>query len=299
MIDLHTHSTASDGSSTPAELVEQAKAAGLSAVALTDHDTVAGNAEAMEAGKQLGIEVIPGCELSVASPDGAGWLHIVGLWVPENPEDLQTAFDWLHDGRRTRNHEILDKLKSQGINITYEDVKQFAKGTVGRPHIARAMLHQGVVGSMDEAFRVWLGDHGRCYVPKRKLDPADALRLLREAGATSILAHPFTLGLKGEKLDALLAELKEMGLQGMEVHYTEHSEGDTKRFLQAAEHHELLVSGGSDFHGMAKPKTRIAVGKGGLHVPDELLETMKQSRREQGLWVTEAPVHEEALSAAQ
>jgi predicted metal-dependent phosphoesterase TrpH len=282
-IDLHTHSTASDGTLTPTELVRLAKETGLDAIALTDHDTLGGLDEAMEAGRTYGIEVIPGCELSLVSPRGAGWMHLVALWLPPKPEELMAAFDWVIEGRRIRNHEIVAKLRSLGVNITYDAVAARAGGTIGRPHFAQELLALGVVSSMDEAFKVWLGDNGRAYVPKRKLEPKKALGILKRAGATSILAHPFILGLNPAGTEALVRELQADGLDGMEVYYSEHDDATTTLFRDMAERLGLLMSGGSDFHGSVKPNIRLGRGKGGLHVPNGLLDAMKADRRSKGL----------------
>lgn len=287
MIDLHTHSTASDGTDSPRELIRKASEAGLEAIALTDHDTLQGLPEAVEAGKEFGVEVVPGCELSVESPEGAGWIHIVGLWVPPDAEPLQKAFDWVIEGRETRNHEIIAKLRTLGINITYEGVVARAGGTVGRPHIAQEMMSLGVVDSVHHAFGEYLGDNGKAYVPKRKLTMRQSIDVLREVGATSILAHPFMLGPSTALVESVISDLKDMGIDGMEVFYTEHDEPATALFARLAEKYDLLVSGGSDYHGSVKPGTRLAVGKGNLNVPYSLLEAMKEERRDRGLWVTE------------
>lgn len=283
LIDLHTHSTASDGTLSPTELVRHAKDCGLSAIALTDHDTMSGLDEAEEAGREYGVEVIRGCELSLESPVGAGWLHMVALWVPHDADELQAAFDWLIEGRANRNHEIVDKLRSLGINITYEAVAARADGTIGRPHFAQELLSLGVVSSIGEAFNVWIGDHGRAYVPKRKLTPEKALTILKNIGATSILAHPFALELSAKGTEDLVQDLKTMGLDGMEVVYSEHTEAQTKTYWEIAERNNLLISGGSDFHGSVKPHISLGTGKGKLHVPYEFLEAMKERRRDRGL----------------
>lgn len=282
-IDLHTHSTASDGTLSPAELIRLAKEIGLDAIALTDHDTLSGLPEALAEGKKCGIEVIPGCELSLESPEGAGWMHVVALWVPENPVELQKAFDWVIEGRRTRNHKIVEKLRNMGINITYEAVAARAGGTIGRPHFAQELVSLGVVSSVNEAFSVWLGDDGRAYVPKRKLMPEKALPILRSIGATPILAHPFALGLNSEATESLVRNLMKLGLEGIEVYYSEHSEAQTAAYKDIAERLGLLMSGGSDFHGSVKPRISLGKGRGGLHVPTELLEKMKEFRRKKGL----------------
>jgi predicted metal-dependent phosphoesterase TrpH len=282
-IDLHTHSTASDGTFSPTELVEHAKECGLKAIALTDHDTFSGVAEAMEAGERLGVEVIPGCELSLDSPAGAGWMHVVALWLPEDPTPLKEAFDWVIEGRLNRNHEIVEKLRTLGVNITYEAVAARAGGTIGRPHFAQEMLHLGVVSSIQEAFNVWLGDNGRAYVPKRKLTPENAFKILNEIGATSILAHPFALQLKMPETEALVSDLQKLGLNGIEVYYSEHSDSDTKLYKEMAEKLGLLISGGSDFHGSVKPAIHLGKGKGGLRISYDLLQAMKDDRRSKGL----------------
>lgn len=282
-IDLHAHTTASDGTFSPTELVKHAAEVGLDAIAITDHDTYSGVAEAMEAGKQYGVEVIPGCELSLESPEGAGWMHVVALWIPENPEPLKEAFDWVIEGRKTRNHEIVEKLRGQGISITYEAVAARAQGTIGRPHFAQELLSLGVVSSINEAFQKWIGDDGRAYIPKRKLRPQQAMDILNDIGATSILAHPFALGLNMKDTESLMADLQGLGLDGMEVYYSEHSQSDTQKYKEMAERLGLLISGGSDFHGTVKPKISLGKGKGSLHVPTELLEKMKEDRRSKGL----------------
>lgn len=282
-IDLHTHSTASDGTLSPTELIKLASEKGLDAIAITDHDTFQGIPEALEAGKKYNIEVIPGCELSLNSPEGAGWMHVVALWLPSDPKPLQKAFEWVQEGRKMRNHEIVEKLRSLGINITYEAVAERAGGTIGRPHFAQELLSLGVVSSVNEAFKVWLGDNGRAYVPKRKLQPKQALDILNEIGATSILAHPFALGLDYPATESLVRDLQTMGLDGMEVYYSEHNDAATKAYKEMAEKLGLLISGGSDFHGTVKPKISLGTGKGSLRVPTELLEAMKADRRAKGL----------------
>ena len=282
-IDLHAHTTVSDGTLTPTELVKLAKESGLDAIAITDHDTLQGVPEALEAGRKYGIEVIPGAELSLESPEGAGWIHVVALWVPEQADELQKAFDWVIEGRANRNHEIVRKLRELGVNITYEAVAARATGTVGRPHFARELMALGVVSSMDEAFKVWVGDNGRAYVPKRKLTPERAFPILQRIGATAILAHPFALRLKYKEAEKVVRRLMGLGLDGMEVYYSEHSEADTKAYGEMADRLGLLKSGGSDFHGSNKPDIKLGVGRGNLDISNELLDRMKAARRAKGL----------------
>ncbi|OIQ49753.1 Error-prone DNA polymerase [Pseudodesulfovibrio hydrargyri] len=282
-IDLHAHTTVSDGTLTPTELVRLAKESGLDAIAVTDHDTFQGIHEALEAGEKFGIEVIPGAELSLESPEGTGWIHVVALWLPKQADELQKAFDWVIEGRANRNHEIVEKLRKLGVNITYEAVAARATGTIGRPHFAQELMALGVVSSMDEAFKVWVGDNGRAYVPKRKLTPEQALSILKDIGATSILAHPFALKLSYKETEKAVRRLMDLGLDGMEVFYSEHSEADTRAFGEMADRLGLLKSGGSDFHGTNKPDIRLGVGRGNLDIPNELLDKMKAARRAKGL----------------
>lgn len=287
MIDLHTHSTASDGTDSPRELVRKAAEMGLEAMALTDHDTVQGLDEALEAGREFGVEVIPGCELSAESFEGAGWLHIVGLWIPQDPKPLNDAFEWVIEGRRTRNHEIVEKLRKLGINTTYERIAARAGGTIGRPHFAQELLSLGVVNNIQHAFNEYLGDKGKAYVPKRKLTPQKALGLLKEIGATAILAHPFILGVTMKRVEEIVRELMDLGLDGIEVHYTEHDDLATRNFAELADKLGLLVSGGSDYHGTVKPRVKLGTGKDNLNIPYEILQAMKDDREKKGLWVTD------------
>jgi hypothetical protein len=281
-IDLHTHSTASDGSLTPTELVGLARRSGLQAIALTDHDTVNGLPEALAAGEEQGIEVVPGCELSVCAPKG--FIHIVGLFLPEKPVKLMEGMQYLRDRRADRNERIAAKLAELGVDVTYERILEIAgDGTVGRPHIARAIVEAGAASDVQNAFDVYLGERGRAYLPKDKFTPEKALALLKAEGATTILAHPYTMQLDGDEEAEAIAGLMDMGLDGIECHYTEHTRTMTEKYLALAERMDLLVSGGSDFHGSAKPDIALGRGRGGLHVPYALLEAIREHRAEAGL----------------
>ncbi len=289
-IDLHTHSTASDGSLTPVELVQAAKKAGLEAIALTDHDTAAGLAQAMAEGERLGLEVVPGCELSVSSK--LARMHILGLWLPPNPEKLNTALSNLREHRHNRNHIIIGRLNELGLDITYEEVKAFAngsgsddmvEGSVGRPHIAGILLEKGLVNSVKDAFNRYLGARGKAYAPKKILSAADAVGLLKAEGAIVIMAHPFQFGLGKDQLMEEIIRLKELGMDGIEVYYNDHSPSQIKTLLKIAERFDLAVSGGSDFHGDAKPDIKLGTGRGNMFVPLEVLDKLKELRKRQGL----------------
>lgn len=275
-IDMHTHSTASDGTYTPTELMRAAKEAGLSAIALTDHDTFEGLPEARGEAARQGIELVPGCELSL---DFAGLpTHMLALFVDERPGALVSELTRIREARARRNAVMLAKLREVGVHLEHDDVAARAAGVVGRPHIAQAMLAQGAVRSFEEAFQRFLGKDGLAYVPKEKLTPAEAIRAVHADGGLAVLAHPYLLTQQAHRLEALLTELKGQGLDGVEVYYTEHSDQYTALVARLAEKLSLLASGGSDFHGAVKPGVRLGRGRGGLFVNGQLLEAMKAAR---------------------
>ncbi|QLA17430.1 PHP domain-containing protein [Desulfolutivibrio sulfoxidireducens] len=279
-IDLHTHSTASDGTLSPRELVRLAAASGLSAVAITDHDTVDGLPGAMAAGREFGITVVGGVELSVF--DGRRALHLLGLFLPERPGDLGHVLADLREKRHDRNRLILEKLTSMGIALDYDEVLALAGGAVGRPHIAAALMKKGVVTSFKEAFSRLLGPNGQAYVPKKKMSLERAVSLLLAERATPAIAHPFLLRQNGRALERLMAEYKDKGVDAIEALYSEHSDGQTREYLALAAKLDLGVTGGSDFHGAAKPEIRLGVGKGGLVVPDAVLAALLARRKARG-----------------
>jgi hypothetical protein len=281
-IDLHTHSTASDGTLTPSELVRRAKEKDLEALALTDHDTIAGNRQALEAGEEYGVEVIAGCELSVEHRPG--FMHVLGLFLPERPEKLLAGMRYLNERRLSRNTRIVDKLQNLGLEVTYDEVLEIAgDGTVGRPHLARALMKRGYVDSVDEAFDVYLGEGGKAYLPKEKFTPEKAVELLASEGATVVLAHPYSLNAAGDELERILIELMDHGLEGLECLYPLHSRRQTDEYIAVADKLGLLVTGGSDFHGENKPE--VLLGKTGddQDVPYALLQMIKSRRIRRGL----------------
>ncbi len=280
-IDLHTHSTASDGTLTPTELIIAAKEAGLVALALTDHDTINGLPEAVRAGEKHGIEVIPGCELSVQSDVGV--LHIVGLWVDPYSAFLQDTFEAVIKKRATRNIDMIKKLQDIGIDITMEEVLEKAAGTVGRPHIAKILLEKKYVHSFDEAFDKYLGKKGKGYIPKNSLPPEKALHLLKSTNATSILAHPFLLSKDEAVLDIKVKELKDLGLDGIEIYYNSHTPEMMAVCKRLARKYDLVASGGSDFHGDVKPEIKLGRGSGKMFVHDSVLDDLKSLRQSKGL----------------
>lgn len=275
-IDLHTHSTASDGSMTPGELVHHAKEAGLSALALTDHDTLDGLEEAAEAGLENGIEVIRGVEIGVEyKPE----MHILGYFFNDDYKKLQPLLNKLRENRERRNPKIIAKLNEMGFDITYEEVVKEAKGNVvARPHFAKVLMDKGYVGSIAEAFEKFLAAGKPAYFKKDKLTPLQGVTEIRKAGGLPVLAHPMYLNLSYTELDELLAEMKNAGLAGMEVYYSQQDGELTRQYEKLARKHNLFMTGGSDFHGRFKPDIRIGFTYGARKIPYELLEIMKSAQ---------------------
>jgi hypothetical protein len=287
LIDLHLHTTASDGALAPAELVAAAAAAGLKAAAVTDHDTVDGVAEAREAARGLELEVVAGVEISLEA-GFAGGMHLLGLWVrPESPA-LVRALAWLQEARARRNPLIAARLAELGFPVSMEEVSAVAGGgQVGRPHFARALVAAGAVSTVGEAFNRLLQAGGPAYVAKERLSPEEGIRVVRAAGGVPVLAHPGLLPVRGAELEALARRLRGLGLEGLEAHYTDHDTATQRHLASLAARLGLAVSGGSDFHGPNKPEILLGRGRGGLRVPASLLAALKQRRdrlrREEGL----------------
>ncbi|HZS10900.1 MAG TPA: PHP domain-containing protein [Nitrospirales bacterium] len=272
-IDLHLHTTCSDGSCTPAEVIARAQKANVTALAITDHDIVTGLPEAMEAGRNAGIDVIPGIEVS--SRHGTSEVHILGYYLDWRDPTLLAHLDGYRQARHRRNPLIIEKLRALGIDITYEEVKTLA-GTdaVGRPHIARVLMDKGYVGSSKEAFDRYLADGAAAHVPRELPSPAEAIQIIRAAHGIPVLAHPSWVDGK-DGIYALCAQLKDAGLGGIEVHYSTHKPDQTAQYLDTAQRLGLLVTGGSDFHGVTKPDIEVGTGRGQLKVPEKLLEPLR------------------------
>jgi predicted metal-dependent phosphoesterase TrpH len=275
-IDLHLHTTHSDGSQTPAEVVTLAHEAGVSALAITDHDITTGLPEAMATGQALGIEIIPGIEIS--SRHGESELHVLGYFLKWEDAQLNERLTALRESRHRRNPKIVALLQAAGIDITYDEVRAVAgSDSVGRPHIARVLMDKKVVTSAKEAFDRFLAEGKPAYVPRDLPSPADAIRWIREAGGLAVLAHPTWVKTVEGTLTDLARQLKEQGLDGVEVHYSTHTPRQTREYLSLAKQLGLLVTGGSDFHGLTKPDIEVGTGKGSLHVPDHLLPKLKDA----------------------
>ena len=273
-IDLHTHTTASDGSFAPAEVVNMAEAAGLLAVAITDHDTTAGVAEALAAGENLQVEVVPGVELSV---DHArlGSLHILGYWIRPGHPDLAGRLEDIRGGRGRRNDKILAQLAELGCPLELEEVEQIAGGKViGRPHLAQAMVSRGYVKTTQEAFDRYLARGKPAYMERERMSPEEAVDRIGRAGGVAVWAHPGLIGLGEADLEKEVLKLVAAGLSGIEAHYPEHSPETTELLLQLCRRHDLAPTGGTDFHGAVKPDVKL----GSLQVPAELLEGLRSRR---------------------
>lgn len=275
-VDLHTHSTASDGSDPPEHLVELASEAGLSAVALTDHDTQEGVGAAVAAAAKHDLELIPGVELSL-NYDG-GTMHLLVLWLEPGPGPLQGRLHGLQSGRGRRNEEIVDRLGEVGLPITIEEVLEEAGGgSVGRPHIAAVMVRHGYVPDIRAAFDLWLGRGRPAYVGRHRLDPEVAVGLARESGAVPVLSHPHTLGVTtAPDMADLLTDLKRAGLIGLEAIYGSYRRHEREGYTDLARRFELIPSGGSDYHGSYKPDLSLGSGYGDLAVPDSVLDELRE-----------------------
>jgi predicted metal-dependent phosphoesterase TrpH len=259
-------------------VVRRAKEARLDAMALTDHDTFAGVAEALDAGAKHGIRVVPGVELSLPH---TGTFHLIGLAVDPSSPRLSAVADFLNGGRGGRNREIVAKLRALGVEITIEDVEAEAAGdVVARPHVARVLVTKRVVGSLQEAFDRYLKKGGPAYADRPRVELAEAVAAIREAGGASVVCHPYTLGFDDD--DAIRAELTRLaseGVDAVEVRGGRSTPSEIARWEGLAKDAGLLPSGGSDFHGDNKPDLKIGTGRGKLRVPIEWLEAMEDRAR--------------------
>jgi len=273
-IDLHTHSTCSDGTLTPRHVVGLAKSIGLRAVALTDHDTVAGVGEALAAGNEVGIEVVVGVEISAAC--SAGSMHILGYYLLPTDPELVGALNRLQDGRAARAPKIVERLRNLGLEITLAEIKDLAGGQVGRAHIAQALVNRGYVASAREAFTRYLRRGRPGYADRVRLPPEEVIGVIRQAGGLAALAHPSTLALdQPGDLSALVARLKAMGLEGIEVLSPYHTGEMTRMYEEIAREQGLLCTGGSDFHGSLSDHADLGGKRLGLRFPYALLDGLK------------------------
>ena len=274
-VDLHCHSTASDGTLTPTQLVDAAKAAGLTALALTDHDTVAGVAEAAKRAGEVGIDFLPGIEISAAFPQ-PGTLHLLGYGIDPTGSALAALSAEMLGGRDTRNPKIVARLQELGVEITMDDVVAEAKGgVVGRPHVAAVLLKKRYVSTIKEAFNVYLAPGGSAFFEKDRMSPSEAIGRIRDSGGVAVVAHPSQLRRENAAdLDRVVKDLVDHGLGGIEVFHPDHTDAQTAAFEALAKKYGLLTTGGSDFHGSTKPT--ISLGQAGRRrVPRDLFDRLK------------------------
>ncbi len=267
-IDLHIHTTASDGIFTPSQVVEMAKEVGLTAIGITDHDTMGGVEEALKRGSELGLEIVPGIELNTDYKDRE--IHVLGYYLDYRDSALQIMLRDLQDTRINRAKKMVDKLNQLGVNISYERVLEIAgEGSVGRPHLAQAIVEQGFAVNWEEVFARYIGKDCPAYVPRTRLTPFSAVELILEMRGIPVLAHP---GLND--IDEIIPELIQVGLRGIEVFHYEHTLEDQERYLKIAQTNGLLITGGSDFHGPARSPLEL----GDLKLSTEYLIKLKEAR---------------------
>ncbi len=289
MIDLHTHTTVSDGGDSPSELVSKAKAAGISAIAVTDHDNDSGCDEAVAAGEKLGVEVIRGVEISCDvedlsargfSPSGRPTMHLLGYFIPADENPLSSALAELQEHRANRNRLMVDRLNELGIPMTFEEVEAEAGGPgaqIGRPHFAAVLVRHGAVPDYQSAFDDYLAKGAKAYIGRRLYKPDDATQLMLSAGVVPVLAHPFTLNLGFEELERFVDVLVDAGLNGIEGYHGDLPEVEQEPYRALGRSHNLIVSGGSDYHGDMRPERGMPGGKHNVVCPDEVLDQLRDA----------------------
>jgi predicted metal-dependent phosphoesterase TrpH len=277
-IDLHLHTTASDGVMSPSEIVRYAKLKGLQAIAITDHDTIEGLEEGLSEGERIDFEVIPGIEISAEHPPGS--MHLLGFFVDIHHPFLNERLKYLQKARAERNPKIVEKLNRLGVQITYEEVlKASGGGQVGRPHFAQVLLEKKYIRTYQEAFERFLKKGAPAYVEKFRFKAKEAIQFINEAKGVAVLAHPNTLHMNGySELGSLIRRLIEEGLKGIEVYYPEHSVLEVAQYKALAERHGLLMTGGTDYHGIEKNELDIGVGRGDMKLPYSMVEELKAAR---------------------
>jgi len=286
-VDLHIHTTASDGSLTVREIFQLARKLKLAAIAITDHDTLAGTIEALNHGIPDGLGFLTGVEISTQAPKEmpvSGSLHILGYGVRLNDPDLNEILTKLRESRADRNPAILDHLAQIGIDISYSQlVNTFKDAQLGRPHIAQLLVEKGYAASINEAFDRYLANGTPGYVEKYRIDCRQAIGAVRRAGGVPVLAHPVLLNLSDAQLEALVSMLVQSGLKGIEAHFPEHNRLQTDFYQALAYRYGLIVTGGTDFHGAVTPDIQMGIGTGDLRVPYSTYENINRILNTNGM----------------
>src|SRR5579862_2182997 len=276
MIDLHSHTTASDGTFSPARLVDEAGRTGVRTLGITDHDTFSGYDQALPVAQRAGLELVCGIELSTKLHGHS--VHLLGYFFNPlvHPDGFGVFRRWIGDlqaSRRERNVRLVARLRQLGLDITLEEVEARGGGMTGRPHFAQLLIEKGYVSNMQQAFDDYLDESAKGYVTRREPQFAEAVQHIRDAGGIASLAHPVRLR---EDMAAILPELRAAGLNAIEVYHSDHSPVQTALYLQLAQQHGLLVTGGSDFHGAVKPEIRLGTGRdGNLRIPENLVDRLR------------------------
>ena len=273
-IDLHVHTTASDSTASPAEAVRLAKEAGLSAIAITDHDTVSGYAEAAEAGKKYGVEVVPGIEISTKYGRA---VHILGYYIDPDSDKLAPVLEWVVHDRDERNRKMAELMAADGLPVSYEEMHRRFGAVIGRPHFAEVLVELGLAKDIRDAFDRYVEKGQKYYLPRNFLSIERSVEIIREAGGIPVLAHPFQYKLDDAGLRELIEHCMESGLKGIECRYSGYSTEQSKYLGRMAEEYGLIKTGGSDFHGENKKHISIGTGTGALEVPYQYLEKLREA----------------------
>lgn len=273
-IDLHVHTTASDGTVSPAEAVKLAHETGLAAIAITDHDTVSGYAEAAEAGEKYGVEVVPGIEISTKYGRA---VHILGYYIDPNSEKIAPVLDWVVHDRDERNRKMAELMAADGLPVSYEEMHRRFGAVIGRPHFAEVLVELGLAKDVRDAFDRYVEKGQKYYLPRNFLSIERSIEIICQAGGVAVLAHPFQYKLDDVGLRELIEHCMESGLRGMECRYSGYSREQCKYLGHLAEEYGLIKTGGSDFHGEVKKHISLGIGTGSLEVPYKYLEKLREA----------------------
>lgn len=273
-IDLHVHTTASDGTVSPAGAVKLAHETGLAAIAITDHDTVSGYAEAAEAGEKYGVEVVPGIEISTKYGRA---VHILGYYIDPNSEKIAPVLDWVVHDRDERNRKMAELMAADGLPVSYEEMHRRFGAVIGRPHFAEVLVELGLAKDVRDAFDRYVEKGQKYYLPRNFLSIERSIEIICQAGGVAVLAHPFQYKLDDVGLRELIEHCMESGLRGMECRYSGYSREQCKYLGHLAEEYGLIKTGGSDFHGEVKKHISLGIGTGSLEVPYKYLEKLREA----------------------